>query len=174
MARRRRRSRGQTRLDRWFGQAGLDRWLGVSGEADVVRRVERLVEEYSRRLGVKVRPRVAASRRDWKATMARLEVRPSGGRPVLRVHARRFVEYFKIDPVAAEKVLRYTVAHEVGHLAQYERYGRGMGRRLRLSLESEADEVAGRLTGMSRYGFEVLQERLERALHQRFFGHWKR
>ena len=73
------------------------------------------------------------------------------------------------NPEYADKILRFSMAHEVGHLKQVYEYGVKMGSYPKFILEHEADETARELSGLGKSEIDVLEERLsgEKKNHER-------
>jgi len=127
-------------------------------------RVKRYVREYSERAELPFTPEVRITVADTYLgrAVASLAAEDRLARRVVRINAREMLEYFELDPVLADRVLRFVCAHEVGHLRSY----LDEGPRWRYFAtyaheeEAKADEWAERISGISRREFDELMKRL--------------
>lgn len=89
--------------------------------------IKSLIEEYREKAGVKVNPRISVNNK-WKRKTAHVKYHlfdKTGvvGTPELTINLKMLEEYFKADRELGEKIIRFVIAHEVGHLKQREKYG---------------------------------------------------
>jgi hypothetical protein len=82
--------------------------------------------------------------------------------PIIRVN-EIFVDFYKADPILADRLLTYVLAHEIGHIIQRLKYGViRMFSYPRVFREVEADRIAETLTGITSQEFIGLAYRLHK------------
>ena len=76
-------------------------------------------------------------------------VQPKLNVPLIRVN-QIFIDFYKADPILAEKALRFTLAHEVAHIVQRKQYGVGdMMLSHPLAIEEDANKKAEHISGIT-------------------------
>jgi len=79
-----------------------------------------------------------------------------------------FIDFYRADPITADNVLKFVLAHEIGHYVQMKKYGRmGFIASEPLALEEEANEIAESLTGISYDDFNSMALELHKKVGTR-------
>lgn len=138
---------------------------GIYSDDELLEYIRSLVHIYCEELGIENIPEIAVPKNKWKKAIAKVRTEFSrDGKlikdPVIYVNLPLIKKLYKINPEYADKILRFSIAHEVGHLKQVYEYGVKMATYPKFILEYEADETARELSGLDKSEIEVLEERL--------------
>jgi len=148
--------------------------VGKEGKSEVLGYISYLVGIYCKALDIKRFPEIKIPKNRWKKVIARVRTQFSrDGRiikyPVIYVNLPLIKKFFSKNPEYADKILRFSIAHEIGHLKQVYEYGIKMATYPKFMLEYEADETARELSGLDKSEIEALEEKLsgEKKNHKR-------
>jgi hypothetical protein len=125
-----------------------------------------LLEEYTSAAGIKSKPKISVNNR-WKKKLAHVRFNlfrntKSVGEAEITINLDKLKSWYEIDPELTDKVLRFSIAHEVAHLKQREEYGYSIIGYSPVYLELMADKYAEDLTGISSSDIAVIEGELEK------------
>lgn len=122
----------------------------IMSDQELLDYVKSLLYEYCKDAGVGARPVVKVNNR-WRRKIAHVKFNIFGDEveePVVSVNLMMFKKFYEVNPVYADKILRFSIAHEVAHLRQREEYGYNIIAEPDTILEWEADKTAAELSGI--------------------------
>lgn len=97
-----------------------------------------------------------------RRSYAKIVFKYKAAAPVIRV-SRMFLDFYRVDAIYADKVLRFVLAHEIGHLIQRKQAGLGVFMLSHpLALEANAHEIAEHLSEISFEDFREMVLELHR------------